>query len=107
MGLGVTTAAGGRDAATEAGVTNFGAAVSAAGLDGTGGLGGAEASGLTGAGAEAAGFAQLTVMDHFVQIPGVGREWEDMYEGYTTLGYLAGVTTSTPDDGLSRVEIPR
>jgi len=42
--------------------------------------------------AEQAGFAQLTVMDHFVQIPGVGREWEDMYESYTTLGYLAGIT---------------
>src|SRR3979490_1786446 len=38
VGLGVTIAAGGRDAATEAGVTNFGAAVSAAGLDGTDGL---------------------------------------------------------------------
>jgi len=44
--------------------------------------------------AEQAGFAQLTVMDHFVQIPGVGREWEDMYESYTTLGYLAGVTST-------------
>ena len=31
-------------------------------------------------------------MDHFVQIPQVGREWEDMLESYTTLGYLAGVT---------------
>lgn len=44
--------------------------------------------------AEQAGFAQLTVMDHFVQIPGVGREWEDMFESYTTLGYLAGVTSA-------------
>ena len=44
--------------------------------------------------AERAGFTQLTVMDHFVQIPGVGREWEDMLESYTTLGYLAGVTTT-------------
>jgi F420-dependent oxidoreductase-like protein len=33
------------------------------------------------------------VMDHFVQIPQVGREWEDMLESYTTLGYLAGVTS--------------
>ena len=32
-------------------------------------------------------------MDHFVQIPQVGREWEDMLESYTTLGYLAGVTS--------------
>ena len=44
--------------------------------------------------AEQAGFAQLTVMDHFVQIPGVGREWEDMFESYTTLGYLAGITST-------------
>jgi F420-dependent oxidoreductase-like protein len=44
--------------------------------------------------AEQAGFTQLTVMDHFVQIPGVGREWEEMFESYTTLGYLAGVTST-------------
>jgi F420-dependent oxidoreductase-like protein len=44
--------------------------------------------------AEAAGFVQLTVMDHFVQIPGVGREWEDMFDSYTTLGYLAGITST-------------
>jgi F420-dependent oxidoreductase-like protein len=42
--------------------------------------------------AERAGFTSLFVMDHFVQIPQVGREWEDMLESYTTLGYLAGVT---------------
>ena len=42
--------------------------------------------------AEEAGFTSLWVMDHFVQIPQVGREWEDMLESYTTLGYLAGVT---------------
>jgi F420-dependent oxidoreductase-like protein len=42
--------------------------------------------------AEAAGFTSISVMDHFVQIPGVGREWEDMPESYTTLGYLAAVT---------------
>jgi F420-dependent oxidoreductase-like protein len=42
--------------------------------------------------AEAAGFTSLWVMDHFVQIPQIGREWEDMPESYTTLGYLAGVT---------------
>jgi F420-dependent oxidoreductase-like protein len=44
--------------------------------------------------AEEAGFTQLTVMDHFLQIPGVGREWEDMLDSYTTLGYLAGVTST-------------
>ncbi len=43
--------------------------------------------------AEDAGFTTLWVMDHFLQIPQVGREWEDMLESYTTLGYLAGVTS--------------
>jgi F420-dependent oxidoreductase-like protein len=42
--------------------------------------------------AEEAGFSSLWVMDHLVQIPQVGREWEDMLESYTTLGFLAGVT---------------
>jgi F420-dependent oxidoreductase-like protein len=42
--------------------------------------------------AEQAGFTSLWVMDHFLQIPQVGREWEDMLESWTTLGYLAGVT---------------
>jgi F420-dependent oxidoreductase-like protein len=42
--------------------------------------------------AEDAGFSSLWVMDHFLQIPQIGREWEDMLESHTTLGYLAGVT---------------
>ena len=42
--------------------------------------------------AEAAGFTSLWLMDHFLQIPQIGREWEDMPESHTTLGYLAGVT---------------
>jgi F420-dependent oxidoreductase-like protein len=42
--------------------------------------------------AEEAGFVSLWVMDHFLQIPQVGREWEDMLESHTTLAYLAGVT---------------
>ena len=42
--------------------------------------------------AEQAGFTSLWVMDHMLQIPQVGREWEDMLESHTTLGYLAGVT---------------
>ena len=42
--------------------------------------------------AEAAGFASIWVMDHFLQIPQAGREWEDMLDSYTTLGFLAGVT---------------
>jgi F420-dependent oxidoreductase-like protein len=44
--------------------------------------------------AEAAGFDQLWVMDHFRQIPTMGRAWDDMLESYTTLGYLAGVTST-------------
>lgn len=42
--------------------------------------------------AEAAGFTSLWVMDHHLQIPQVGREWEPMLEAYTTLGFLAGRT---------------
>ncbi len=44
--------------------------------------------------AEEAGFTSLWVMDHFIQIPQVGREWNDMLEAYTTLAYLAGVTST-------------
>jgi F420-dependent oxidoreductase-like protein len=43
--------------------------------------------------AEHAGFTSLWLMDHFLQIPQVGREWEDMLESWTTLGYLAAVTS--------------
>jgi F420-dependent oxidoreductase-like protein len=53
-----------------------------------------EALALVARAAEDAGFAHMWLMDHFLQIPQVGREWEDMLESYTTLGYLAGVTTS-------------
>lgn len=42
--------------------------------------------------AEEAGFSSVWVMDHVVQIPQVGREWEDILDSYTTLGYLAAVT---------------
>jgi F420-dependent oxidoreductase-like protein len=44
--------------------------------------------------AEAAGFSSLWVMDHFVQIPQVGRHWDEMLDGWTTLGFLAGHTTT-------------
>jgi F420-dependent oxidoreductase-like protein len=44
------------------------------------------------AAAEEAGFDSIWVMDHFIQIPQVGREWDDMLDGWTTLGYLAGQT---------------
>jgi alkanesulfonate monooxygenase SsuD/methylene tetrahydromethanopterin reductase-like flavin-dependent oxidoreductase (luciferase family)/predicted kinase len=43
--------------------------------------------------AEQAGFAGLWLMDHLLQIPQVGRVWEDIPESTTTLGYLAAVTT--------------
>jgi F420-dependent oxidoreductase-like protein len=44
--------------------------------------------------AEAAGFRDLWLMDHFRQIPRVGREWEDLPEAYVALSYLAGVTAT-------------
>jgi F420-dependent oxidoreductase-like protein len=43
--------------------------------------------------AEDVGFSSISVMDHFVQIPSVGREWEDMLESTAALGYLAGATS--------------
>jgi len=43
--------------------------------------------------AEVAGFDDLWVMDHFRQIPQVGRPWEDIPEAYTALAFLAGVTS--------------
>src|SRR3954452_2570201 len=42
--------------------------------------------------AEDAGFRSLWLMDHVLQIPQIGCEWEDMLESWTTLGWLAGVT---------------
>ena len=44
--------------------------------------------------AEEVGFSSISVMDHFVQIPSVGREWEDMLESTATLGYLAASTST-------------
>jgi F420-dependent oxidoreductase-like protein len=46
----------------------------------------------TAAVAEAVGFTSLWVMDHVVQIPQVGRRWEDMPESWTTLAWLAART---------------
>lgn len=43
--------------------------------------------------AEAAGFSSLWVMDHFFQLPDWGSANAAMLESYTTLGYLAAVTT--------------
>ena len=42
--------------------------------------------------AEAAGFESLWVMDHLIQIPQVGREWDSMLEPFTTLTHLATAT---------------
>ena len=42
--------------------------------------------------AEEVGFSSLWVMDHFLQIPQVGREWEDMLDSYTALSFLAAHT---------------
>lgn len=46
----------------------------------------------TAAAAEEAGIANLSVMDHYLQLAFVGDAAEPMIEGYTTLGYLAGLT---------------
>ncbi len=43
--------------------------------------------------ADDAGFEFIAVMDHFFQIGAVGPPERDMLESYTTLGYLAGVTS--------------
>jgi F420-dependent oxidoreductase-like protein len=42
--------------------------------------------------AEEAGFSSIWVMDHFLQIPPVGPEWQEMLDSYTTLGFVAGHT---------------
>ena len=42
--------------------------------------------------AEAVGFTSIWVMDHMLQIPQVGRPWEDMPESWTTLAWLAART---------------
>ena len=42
--------------------------------------------------AEAVGFTSLWVMDHVVQIPQVGRQWDDMPESWTILAWLAAHT---------------
>jgi alkanesulfonate monooxygenase SsuD/methylene tetrahydromethanopterin reductase-like flavin-dependent oxidoreductase (luciferase family)/predicted kinase len=42
--------------------------------------------------AEQVGFDGIYVMDHFRQIPQIGRAWDDFLESYTTLAYLAACT---------------
>ena len=43
--------------------------------------------------ADEAGFDSIWVMDHFFQIRGNGPSTDPMLEGWTTLGYLAGLTS--------------
>ncbi len=40
--------------------------------------------------AQEAGFEGVALMDHLIQIPQVGREWEDLPEPFVALGLLAG-----------------
>ncbi len=47
-----------------------------------------------GAAAEEAGVDNLSLMDHYFQLPMVGAADQPMLEGYTTLGFLAAHTTS-------------
>jgi F420-dependent oxidoreductase-like protein len=42
--------------------------------------------------AEEGGCSTFTVMDHFFQLESIGVAEDPMLEGYTTLGYLAGLT---------------
>jgi alkanesulfonate monooxygenase SsuD/methylene tetrahydromethanopterin reductase-like flavin-dependent oxidoreductase (luciferase family)/predicted kinase len=42
--------------------------------------------------AEEAGFDGISLMDHLMQIPQVGREWEELPEAFGALGFLAGRT---------------
>ena len=43
--------------------------------------------------ADDAGFEFLAVMDHFFQIGVIGPPEREMLESYTTLGYVAGLTS--------------
>jgi F420-dependent oxidoreductase-like protein len=56
----------------------------------------AMASGVTGLArtAEAIGVRTLSVMDHYFQMDAVAPAEDPMLEGYTTLGFIAGVTQS-------------
>jgi alkanesulfonate monooxygenase SsuD/methylene tetrahydromethanopterin reductase-like flavin-dependent oxidoreductase (luciferase family) len=53
----------------------------------------AEGLRATAVAAEEAGFSSLWVMDHLRQIPQVGRDWDPMLECYSTLAWMAAVTT--------------
>jgi F420-dependent oxidoreductase-like protein len=47
-----------------------------------------------GAGVEDAGFDNLSVMDHYLQLEFMGAPTSPMLEGYTTLGFLAAHTST-------------
>lgn len=47
-----------------------------------------------GAAAEAAGIDNISLMDHYLQLPFLGSAEEPILEGYTTLGFLAAHTSS-------------
>ena len=47
-----------------------------------------------GAAAEEVGIAVISVMDHYFQLEGMGAADAPMLEGYTTLGFLAGHTST-------------
>ena len=62
----------------------------------------------TAAAAEAAGFDAIYVMDHFRQIPQVGRPFDDLLESWTTLAYLAACTETGPArDAGQRHHVPQ
>ena len=44
--------------------------------------------------AAAAGLQGIALMDHLIQIPQVGREWEPIPEPFVTLGHLAALDTN-------------
>jgi F420-dependent oxidoreductase-like protein len=82
---------GGRVSGSQGGV-RFGLHLSA--FDAPGGAAGlAEHLPRAARAAEAVGFDSLWVMDHFRQIPQVGRPWDDMLESGVALGALATATS--------------
>lgn len=46
--------------------------------------------------AEEAGAGMFTLADHFFQMEDMGKATDPFLEGYTSMGYLAGLTTSIP-----------
>lgn len=69
----------------------FGLQISAFDWEGGNETIGAELARIAGE-AERAGFSSIWLMDHMIQIPQVGREWDPMLEPYTALGFLAAHT---------------